>query len=63
MITTSFRQQVADAFTPSMRQRLDLERIYRRALRALPETMGGQLTQPRPERCPVTLDELRAEEE
>jgi hypothetical protein len=59
----SFRQQAADAFTPFMRQRIDIERIYRRALRALPETMDGPPPQPLPERCPVTLDELLAEEE
>jgi hypothetical protein len=59
----SFRQQAIDAFTPTMRQRLDLERIYRHARRALRETMYGQPPQPLPERCPVTLDELLAEEE
>jgi Domain of unknown function DUF29 len=40
----SFRQQAIDAFTPTMRQRLDLERIYRRARPALPDTMSAAAT-------------------
>ncbi len=58
----SFRQQAADAFTPSMRQRLDMDRLYRRALRALPETIDGQVKLPLPEKCDMTLDQLLAEE-
>ncbi|WP_428532202.1 DUF29 domain-containing protein [Rhodopila sp.] len=53
-----FRAQAANRFTPSMRQRLDLDRIYRQTLRALPETIDGQPPLPVPEVCPVTLDEL-----
>ncbi|MEJ0016494.1 MAG: DUF29 domain-containing protein [Acetobacteraceae bacterium] len=53
-----FRSQAANRFAPSMRQRLDLDRIHRQALRALPPTMDGVLPLPLPERCPVTLDEL-----
>ncbi|WP_428492311.1 hypothetical protein [Rhodopila sp.] len=45
-----------------MRQRLDLNRIYRQALRALPETIDGQPPLPVslavPEVCSATLDEL-----
>ena len=36
-----FRSNAADAFSPSMRQRLDLARLYRQALRGLPDTMDG----------------------
>ena len=56
-----FRAQAANRFTPSMRQRLDLDRIYRQALRALPETIDDQPPLPVPEGCPVTLDELLAD--
>jgi hypothetical protein len=53
-----FRAQAANRFAPSMRQRLDLARLYRQALRAVPATMDGQPPQPLPESCPATLDEL-----
>jgi uncharacterized protein YjhX (UPF0386 family) len=53
-----FRAQAANRFVPSMRQRLDLERIYRQALRALPAMMDGKPPQPLPDPCSMTLDEL-----
>ena len=56
------RQAAADAFTPSMRQRIDLDRLYRQARRLLPKTIDGQPPLPLPEQCPVTLDELLSEE-
>jgi hypothetical protein len=56
-----FRIQAADRYAPSMRQRLNLARIYRQALRAVPETVDGQPPLPLPELCPVTLDELLSE--
>jgi len=57
-----FRIDAADRFAPSMRQRIDVDRIYRQALRGLPETIDGQPALPVPEGCPVTLDELLAED-
>jgi hypothetical protein len=57
-----FRVNATDRFAPSMRQRIDLARIYRRAVRGLPETIDGQSPLPVPEACPVTLDELLAED-
>ena len=55
-----FRADAADRYAPSMRQRIDIDRIYRQALRALPETMDGQ--PPLPIRTAIpTLDELLAE--
>ena len=57
-----FRANATDRFAPSMRQRIDLARIYRRAVRGLPETIDGQSPLPVPEACPVTLDELLAED-
>lgn len=53
-----FRQDAADGFTPSMRQHLDVDALYRRALRQLPDRMNGQLPQTLPETCLMTLDEL-----
>ncbi len=56
-----FRIDAASRYAPSMRQRLNLARIYHLARHALPETMDGQAPIPVPETCPVTLDELLAE--
>ncbi len=58
----TFRADAADRFVPSMRQRIDLARIYRQAVRALPDMMDYQPPRPVPETCPVTLDELLAED-
>jgi len=56
-----FRHEALDAFTPSMRQHLDVAVLYRRALRELPESMDGQPPRNLPETCPMTLDELLSE--
>ena len=53
-----FRVDAADSFTPSMRQLIDVETLYRRALYIMPERMDDQLPLPVPATCPVTLDEL-----
>ena len=53
-----FRDEAADRFAPSMRQRLDMAKIFRRALRKLPQTIDGQPPLPVSTSCPVTLDEL-----
>jgi hypothetical protein len=53
-----FRDDARDHFTPSMRQKIDLADLYRRALNRLPEAIDGQPPLPVPEVCPVTLDEL-----
>ena len=53
-----FRAQAANRFAPSMRQRLDLDRIYRQALRSLPQTIDGSPPQVLAAACPMTLDEL-----
>jgi hypothetical protein len=57
-----FRDDAAEAFSPSMRQRIDVAGLYRRALRRMPETIDGQLPLPVPKVCPVTLDELLGDE-
>src|SRR3954453_10613863 len=56
-----FRADAADSYTPSMRQHIDLAKLYRRALQRMPETIDGQPPLPVPDVCPVTLDELLAE--
>ena len=48
----------ADDYLPSMRARMDLERIYQRALMDVPETVDGELPLAIPKICPFTLDEL-----
>ena len=50
-------------FSPSMRQRLDAEKLYRQALRRIPDTIDGTLPLPMPATCPVTIDELLSEDE
>ncbi len=55
-----FRLDAAEAYAPSMRQRLDMADLYRKARSILPETMDGQPPLPVPDDCPVTLDELLA---
>ncbi len=57
-----FRQQAAEAFSPSMRQHLEMPALYARALRRLPENMDGVLPLPVPQQCPVTLDEVLADQ-
>jgi len=56
-----FRGDAAEAFTPSMRQRIDIAELYRRALSRLPETIDGLAPLPVPDTCPVTLDDLLGE--
>jgi hypothetical protein len=53
-----FRAQARRAFSPSMRQRLDVPGLYADALRGLPASMDNQPPQPVPPGCPMTLDEL-----
>ena len=49
---------MAGEYVPSMRSRIDLERIYGKARKALPSTVDGVLPLPVPETCPFTLEEL-----
>jgi Domain of unknown function DUF29 len=57
-----FRADAADRYAPSMRQRIDLGRIYRQARHVMPETIDGQPPLPVQRTCPVTLDELLSDE-
>jgi hypothetical protein len=56
-----FRRQARDAFTPSMRRKIDVAQLYRDACDALPDTVDGQPPLPVPEECTVTLDDLLAD--
>ena len=53
-----FRGQAQEDFTASMRQKIDVARLYALALRGLPKRIDGQPPLPVPAACPVTLDEL-----
>ena len=53
-----FRDDARRRFVPSMRQRIDVDELYRRALSRLPESLDDQRPVPVPEVCPVTLDEM-----
>jgi hypothetical protein len=55
---TLFQMDAARAFQESMRQRLDLALIYRRARHRFPPQIDGQAPVALPETCPMTLDEL-----
>jgi hypothetical protein len=57
-----FRLDAADIFAPSMRQHLDVAKLYARARRIMPETIDGQNPLPVPETCALTLDELLNED-
>jgi len=52
------RINAADAYAPSMRQRIDVPDLYAKARHAMPESLDGQPPLPVPESCEVTLDEL-----
>ena len=53
-----FRRDAARAFSPAMRQRIDLAELYADALDRLPETIDGLAPLPMSTTCPFTLDEL-----
>ncbi len=52
------RINAADAYAPSMRQRIDVPDLYAKARHAMPESLDDQPPLPVPESCEVTLDEL-----
>ena len=57
----AFLADAEDRFTPSMRQRLELDELYARALHlAQAATDATGVGRPLPEACPFTLEELLA---
>jgi hypothetical protein len=57
-----FRGDAERRFVPSMRQRLDLAKLYRQAVRAVPEAIDGQPRPVLPAVCSMTLEELLSDE-
>src|SRR5580658_2430688 len=57
-----FAIDAADRFTPSIRRRLDLARIFGRAVRVLPEHVDGKPPLALPAECPWSLENLLAED-
>ena len=55
------RDEARQRYTPSMAQRIDVAKLYRRARRAMPETIDGLPPLPMDQTCPVSLEELLAE--
>ena len=56
------RDEARDRYTPSMARRIDIEKLYRQARRALPATIEGTHPLPLPIVCPVSLEELLGED-
>jgi len=56
------RDDARQRFTPSMAQRIDVEKLYRQARRRMPETIDEVRPLPVPDSCPVSLDELLSED-
>lgn len=52
------RNEARDAYTPSMRQKIDVQEVYQRARDGIPETIDGQPPGPVPKECRATLDQL-----
>jgi hypothetical protein len=57
------RDEARTRYTPSMAQRLDVEKLYRQARRGMPETIDGTAPLSVPDRSPVTLEELLSEQD
>lgn len=58
----SFQKDAAQRFAPSMRQRIDVDRLYRAAQEQVTAaTYDGREPLPSPDTCPFTLDQLLAE--
>jgi Domain of unknown function DUF29 len=59
----AFRHDVQRRFTPSMRQRIGLDDLYRKAAgRARTAIEDNGIAPPLPEECPLSLDELLNED-
>lgn len=55
----AFQTDAARHFAPSMRQRIELDKVYDRAVRQIEQTIyGGKPALTPPAICPATLDQL-----
>lgn len=59
----SHRGEALDRYTPSMAQKIDIEKLYRRARHGMPTSVDGVAPLPTPDACPMTLAELIREEQ
>jgi hypothetical protein len=57
------RRQARRRFVPSMRQKIDLAGLYSDALAGMPDAIDGVGPRPVAQECPVTLDEMLADED
>lgn len=61
--TVGFLADAASRYVASMRQRIDLERLYRKALaQVAADRIDGAPPQPLPPTCAITLDDLLRDE-
>jgi hypothetical protein len=58
----SHRDEAREDYTASMADKIDLARLYRQVLRAMPDVEDDVAPLPVPTKCPVTLAELLAPE-
>ena len=59
-----FHSDMMERYAPSMRQRIDIDKIWRSAREPLlltPNSLQRQLIEELPERCPFSIDEFVAE--
>jgi hypothetical protein len=58
------RDDAREAYAPSMKDRpeLDMSKLYRRALRRMPDLIDDLPPLPVPDVCPVTLDEMLSDD-
>jgi hypothetical protein len=56
------RDEARERYTPSMAQRIDVEKLQRHARRSMPETLNGVHPLSVPKACPVTLEEMLGED-
>lgn len=59
---SDLRAETVRLFSPAMRPEINLQHLYERALRLLPQTIEGKPPLSLPQKCPVTLEELLADE-
>jgi hypothetical protein len=53
-----FQAEASNRYAPSMRTRIDVAKIYAKAVRALPAAIDGRKPLPVPQDCPFTLEDL-----
>ncbi len=58
----AFQSDAEQRFAPSMRQRIDLDRLFTAALRQVAASDLGDIRRTVPDRCPCSLDQLLRDE-